>query len=116
MLTNGTKKIGFVLSLIQFSLNIFAYFTSLMILILLIHNLYKNKIKREDKMGIKLCVNIYIVILIYALILISMNIRTILGDLYDMNFNSLSCILSGYLAVAALYMLYMTFINQVKKE
>ncbi|CAF1206519.1 unnamed protein product [Adineta steineri] len=44
--------------------------------------------------------------------LISMNVRSILGDLYDQSFDSSWCIFSGYLASVMLGMLYMTFVNQ----
>lgn len=82
-------------------------------LIILLSNLHRKKIKQEDKMSIKLCVNIYIVIWIYACLLISTNIQSILGDLYAINFDSFSCILIGYVLLIILYMFYMTFINQV---
>ncbi|CAF1305595.1 unnamed protein product [Adineta steineri] len=44
--------------------------------------------------------------------LISTNIRSILGDLYNQSFDSSWCIFSGYLALVLLGMLYMTFVNQ----
>ncbi|CAF4221670.1 unnamed protein product, partial [Adineta steineri] len=42
----------------------------------------------------------------------SMNIRSILGDLYKQSFDSSWCIFSGYLVIVLLGMLYMTFVNQ----
>ncbi|CAF0900105.1 unnamed protein product [Adineta steineri] len=44
--------------------------------------------------------------------LISMNVRSILGDLYNQYFNSTWCIFSGYLAIVIFGMLYMNFLNQ----
>ncbi|CAF0794279.1 unnamed protein product [Adineta steineri] len=44
--------------------------------------------------------------------LISMHIRSILGDLYNQSFDSSGCIFFGYVAIVLLGMLYMTFINQ----
>ncbi|CAF1140463.1 unnamed protein product [Adineta steineri] len=44
--------------------------------------------------------------------LISMNIRSILGDLYNQSFDSSWCIFSGYLASVLFSMLYMNFLNQ----
>ncbi|CAF4012712.1 unnamed protein product [Adineta steineri] len=44
--------------------------------------------------------------------LISTNIRSILGDLYNQSFDSSWCIFSGYLVLVLLGMLYMTFVNQ----
>ncbi|CAF1221788.1 unnamed protein product [Adineta steineri] len=44
--------------------------------------------------------------------LMSMNIRSILGDLYKQSFDSPLCIFSGYLSLLMFSMLYMTFVNQ----
>ncbi|CAF1498470.1 unnamed protein product [Adineta steineri] len=41
-----------------------------------------------------------------------MNIRSILGDLYNQSFDSSWCIFSGYLAIILLGMLYWNFLNQ----
>ena len=114
MLTNTNKTSGFILTLTELCLNLLACVASLVILILLFYNIYTKKIKREDRMGIKLCAHIYFAKLLYSCLLISTNVQTILGDLYGMNFNTLSCIVSGYLALIFLYIFYMTFINQVR--
>ena len=114
MLTNTNKTSGFILTLTELCLNLLACVVSLVILILLFYKIYTKKIKREDRMGIKLCAHIYFAILLCSSLLISTNVQTILGDLYGMNFNTLSCIVSGYIAFIFIYFFYMTFINQVR--
>ena len=114
MLSDTMKTSGFILTLTELTANIFACIMSLIILIILIYNIYTRKIKQEDQMGIRLCAHIYFVILLYSCLLISTNVQTILGDLYGMNFNTLSCIVSGYIAFIFIYFFYMTFINQVR--
>ncbi|CAF0873653.1 unnamed protein product [Adineta steineri] len=42
----------------------------------------------------------------------AMNIRSILGDLYNQSFDSSWCIFSGYLAIILIGMLYLNFLNQ----
>jgi hypothetical protein len=113
MLNNGNKTIAFVLTCITLANSAFACLASFIIFVIIIYNLYYKNTKQEDKITILLCANIYLSILIFSTILFSMNIRTILGDLYHESFDSLSCILSGYLALVMLYMVYITFINQV---
>ncbi|CAF1068747.1 unnamed protein product [Adineta steineri] len=44
--------------------------------------------------------------------MISMNVRTILGDLYEQSFKSSWCLFSGYVAIVNFSILYLTFINQ----
>ncbi len=113
MLNNQTKKVAFVLTSITFGFNIFACLTSCIVFIILIYHLYNIHMKRTDRITVLLCSIIYLATLIYTTILLSMNIRTILGDLYGQSFNSFWCIFSGYLCLISLCMWYITFINQV---
>ncbi|CAF1117862.1 unnamed protein product [Adineta steineri] len=112
MINDQTKTNGFILSSVSLGLNIFACFISCIVFLIIIYQLYSNHIKREDKITVVLCGHIYLEILIYSLILISMNVRSILGDLYNQSFDSSWCIFSGYLATVLFSMLYMNFLNQ----
>jgi hypothetical protein len=47
----------------------------------IIYHLYKNRVKRENKIVFILSANIYLLILIYSITLVSFNIDTLLGDL-----------------------------------
>ncbi|CAF1430316.1 unnamed protein product [Adineta steineri] len=112
MINDQTKTNGFILSSVSLGCNTFACLISCIIFLIIIYHLYYNHIKREDKITVVLCGHIYLTILIYSSILISMNIRSILGDLYNQSFDSSWCIFSGYLAIVVLGMLYWNFLNQ----
>ncbi|CAF1488102.1 unnamed protein product [Adineta steineri] len=96
MINDQTKTNGFILSSVSLSFNTFACLISCIVFVIIIYHLYYNHVKREDKITVVLCSNIYLTILIYSSMLISMNIRSILG----------------YLAIILLSMLYMNFLNQ----
>ncbi|CAF1120467.1 unnamed protein product [Adineta steineri] len=68
--------------------------------------------REEDKIIVIHSITIYIFLLIYVLILISFNIQTLLGDLYELNFNSFWCIVMGYCSPLVLSTLYFGFVNQ----
>ncbi|CAF1456969.1 unnamed protein product [Adineta steineri] len=112
MISEQTKINGFILSSVSLGLNTFACLISCIIFVIIIYHLYYNHVKRKDKITVVLCGHIYLTILIYSSILISMNIRSILGDLYNQSFDSSWCIFSGYLALIALTLFYMNFLNQ----
>ncbi|CAF4194569.1 unnamed protein product, partial [Adineta steineri] len=96
MINNQTKINGFILSSVSLGLNTFACLISCIIFLIIMYHLCYNHVKREDKITVVLCGQIYLAILINALMLISMNVRSMLG----------------YLAIVMLGMLYMTFVNQ----
>ena len=116
MLNNQDKKIGFVLTCITFGFSLFACLISYIVFIIILYNLYYKLIQRKDRITILLCANIYLLISIFTTIVVSMNIRTILGDLYGQSFDSLSCLFSGYAYLVILCSLYMAFVNQVIKK
>ncbi|CAF1067038.1 unnamed protein product [Adineta steineri] len=112
MINNQTKINGFILSSVSLGFNTFTCLISCIVFLIIIYHLYYNHVKREDKITVVLCSHIYLTILIYAPLLSSMNIRSILGDLYNQSFDSPWCIFSGYLSLVMTFMLYMTFVNQ----
>jgi hypothetical protein len=113
MLNKQNKVIGFVLTLITLTHSLLTCLISLIIFSIIIYHLLSDRIKRRDKIILLLCANIYLWMLIYMVILSSMNIQTILGDLYGRDFNSSWCILIGYVSPAVLCVLYYSFVNQV---
>jgi len=113
MFNNQNKVIGFVLTLITLGHSLFACLISVVIFSIITYNLCYNRMKRREKIILLLCTNIYLCILIYMTILSSMNIQTILGDLYGRDFNSSWCIFIGYTSPAILCVLYYSFVNQV---
>ncbi|CAF1330071.1 unnamed protein product [Adineta steineri] len=112
MINDQTKINGFILSSVSLGFSTFACLISCIVFVIIIYHLYYNHVKREDKITVVICGHIYLVLLIYSSILISMNIRAILGDLYNQSFDSSWCIFSGYLVLVTLSMLYMNFLNQ----
>jgi hypothetical protein len=113
MLDNQNKKIGFVLTLITFGHSIFTCLISYIIFIVIIYHFYYNRVKREDKVTVLICANIYLFLSIYTTMGISMNIQTILGDLYGQSFDSSWCMFSGYMSLVTACALFMAFVNQV---
>ncbi|CAF0819748.1 unnamed protein product [Adineta steineri] len=96
MISDQTKTNGFILSSASLGFSTFACLISSIVFLIIAYHLYYNHVKREDKITVVLCGHIYLTILIYSLILLSMNIRSILG----------------YLTVVLLSMLTMNFVNQ----
>ncbi|CAF4175414.1 unnamed protein product [Adineta steineri] len=96
MINDQTKANGFILSSISLGFNTIACLISCIIFLIIIYHLYYNHVKREDKITVVLCGHIYLAIVIYSSMLISMNVRSILG----------------YLAIIIFGMLYMNFLNQ----
>lgn len=112
----NNKTVGSILTLIEFIFNSSSFLLSFIVLIILLYNLHRKRIKQEDQMSIKLCVNIYTTVWMYTGLLISTNVQSILGDLYGTSFDSISCIAIGYVLLVNLYMFYMAFVNQVMLE
>lgn len=69
--------------------------------------------KQEHRITMIICIYIYIFICIYVILLGSMNVNTLLGDLYQYNFYSLWCKFRAYFITVALTTLYFICINQV---
>ncbi|CAF3875972.1 unnamed protein product [Adineta steineri] len=96
MISEQTQVNGFILSSISLGFSTFACLISCIIFLIIIYHLYYNHVKREEKITVVLCSHIYLTIVIYSSMLISMNVRSILG----------------YLAILIFGMLYMNFLNQ----
>lgn len=107
------NNIAFALNMITFLLDIFTCSISFMIFIIIIHHVYSNRLNRDDKVVVCLCATIYPVIFLFTAIAISFHIQTLLGDLYQQDFNTTRCIPIGYISYVLLNMFYWGFINQV---
>jgi hypothetical protein len=104
---------GFILHVIALVFSTLLCLITSMILTVIIYHFYCKRIKQEDKVTIILCINIYLMILVVTVIIVSFNIQTLLGDLYEQDFNSSWCIFIGYIWGVFLTALYWSFINQV---
>lgn len=116
MFDYGHGIAGFVLTLISFIHGLFAFVTSLVVVIILTYHQYHNRLKREEKLILFLSISIYAMILIYSSTLISINILTTLGDIYGTDFNSSWCIFRGYFICAISCSMYQSFVIQVNIE
>ncbi|CAF1257470.1 unnamed protein product [Adineta steineri] len=112
MINDQIKTTGFILSSVSLGFNTFACLISCIVFLIIIYHLYYNHVKRDDKITVVLCAHIYLTILTCSSMLSSMNIRSMLGDLYNQSFDSSWCIFSGYLSSILLGMLYWNFFNQ----
>ncbi|CAF2889024.1 unnamed protein product [Rotaria sp. Silwood2] len=112
MLNNNYERIGFVLNLIQLIENLFSFLAALIVSSAIVYNLYCGRLKRHEKITIILCAHIYVLVLILMIITTSMNINTLLGDLYKLNFDSSWCRCMGYLAIVVFCTLSQAFVNQ----
>ncbi|UJR06845.1 hypothetical protein I4U23_011133 [Adineta vaga] len=112
MFDYGHGIIGFILTLISLIHSSFASIISLIVICIIIHYQYNNRLKREEKITLLLSLNIYFFIFLYITALIPFNIQTIIGDIYGYNFNSSWCIFNGYYVVAMCCALYHAFVIQ----
>ena len=107
------NNVGFVLNMMTLIISLCACVISLPIIMVIFYHLRGNRTKREDRVTLILSANIYPLIFVYSLILVSFNFQTLFGDLYQWNFQSTWCIFLGYFSPAVLCMLYWAFVNQV---
>ena len=114
MINEENKFSAIALTCITIVNSLFASLLSLIVICLIINHLYYNQMRKRDKVIVLLSGNIYLCILMYMIILSSMNIQTILGDFYGWNFNSSRCTFVGYMSPAILCVLYYSFVNQVR--
>ncbi|CAF1426865.1 unnamed protein product [Adineta steineri] len=107
-----TLTTDFILPLLTVIHGSIASIVSAIILFIIIYHQHNNRIKQEERINLILCVNIYLCIFLCSIMLILLNIQTLLGDLYDLNFDSTQCIFSGYLNLIFIYTLYYGFVTQ----
>jgi hypothetical protein len=116
MTNSGNNIAAFVICIIALIHGSFACLISAIIFIAIIYRLYKDRFKRGNRITLILCADIYLMIFIYASVLVSLNIQTLLGDLYGQNFDSSWCTFRGYFLSAMLCALYTGFAVQVSDE
>jgi SNF family Na+-dependent transporter len=116
MINEEHSKIGFILSVITLINCIITCLISIIVLIRIISYACYNRMKLEHKITIILCIYIYFLVSIYVILLGSMNVYALLGDLYKYHFHSSWCIFRAYFITVVLNTLYCVCINQVKDE
>lgn len=115
MIEYGHGIIGYILTLISLLNGVVACAVALIVLVLMIMN-HRQNLKREEKFILMLSGHIYLFVCLNTIILISMNIQTLIGDIYGMNFDSSWCILRTYVALLTGFVVYHTFVLQVHKN
>ena len=73
------------------------------VLILIVHHQLHSQMKRRDRISLVLC----------SILLLVTNIRTLLGDLYELDFDTSSCVIHGYFTLATICTLYYGFVVQL---
>jgi ABC-type multidrug transport system permease subunit len=104
---------GFILTLITFCTNLVTFMISLVVVSIIIYYIHYTRVPQDDKVVLCLSTNIYLLILALTAIIMSFNIQTLLGDLYQQDFNSVWCIFIGYMFGILFGGLYWSFVNQV---
>ncbi|CAF3718057.1 unnamed protein product [Adineta steineri] len=107
-----TLTAGFVLPLLTVIHGLIASIMSAIVFFIIIYHQHNHRIKQEERITLILCANIYLCIFLCSTMLLLLNIQTLLGDLYDLNFDSTQCIFSGYLNLIFIYTLYYGFVTQ----
>ncbi|CAF1230565.1 unnamed protein product [Adineta steineri] len=107
-----TRSVDFVLTLLTVIHGSIASIMSTIVFFIIIYHQHNNRIKQEERITLILCANIYISIFLCSIILILLNIQTLLGDLYDLNFDSTPCVFLGYINAVLICNLYYGFTGQ----
>lgn len=116
MVEYGHGAIGFVLTLIAFICALFACIFSLLVVILIIVYQYHRQLEREERIALVLSLYIYFFLFIFASLQMSLNIQTLVGDVYGNDFNSTWCVLRAYFIIVSGTSMYFTFVVQVSTE
>jgi hypothetical protein len=116
MVDYGHGIVGYVLTLISLISGLVVFVISLMVVAIIMHHQYTNRLRREEKITLVLSASIYLFILIQIITMISFNIQTLIGDVYGNNFDSSWCIFGGYFVCVVWCGAYHTFVIQVNNE
>ncbi|CAF1001688.1 unnamed protein product [Rotaria sordida] len=108
----GHGIVGSILTLISLIHASFAIVTSVIVIAIIIYHQYHNRLRREEKITLILSVNIYFYMNIYVAVLVSGNIQTLLGDIYEQNFDSSWCTFRGYFTGVACCAVFNAFVIQ----
>jgi len=116
MVDYGHGMVGYVLNLISLISGLVVCVISLMVVAIIIYHQYNNRLKREEKITLALFANIYLFFLTETIPIISINIQTLIGDVYGNNFDSSWCIFRGYFICTISCAQYHAFVIQVNNE
>lgn len=104
---------GFVLTAMSLVFVIFASMICFAVIIIIISHQYSHRLEREKKITLVLSLHIYFFLFIFATFQTSMNIQTLIGDIYGSDFYSSWCIFRTYAILVSGTAMYFTFVIQV---
>lgn len=103
---------GLALTIRTLGLSLMVASISTFVLVTIAYHYNKGQRKSDERVALVLSASVYLVIFTLMMVIISMNIHTILGDLYGDDFNSFWCIFRGYLLTLLPCTLYHMFVIQ----
>lgn len=107
------NTVGAILNVVTLCISSLTCLAVLIICIVIIHHLVYTRVQQENKIVLSICLSIYLITLGCLVIIVSFNIQTLLGDLYEKNANSPWCISISYVFIVLFGGLLWTFTNQV---
>ena len=115
MIHYGHGTTGYTLTIFSLISSLLTGIVSLGVILIIIYHLYHHHrhLKREEKISLILLSHIYLFVLIFIVVLISMNIQTVIGDVYGNNFDSSWCVFQGYWMLVNGSVMYCGFVIQV---
>ncbi|CAF3958299.1 unnamed protein product [Rotaria sordida] len=108
----GRGIVGFIITLISLIHGSFASVVSAIVIGIIIYYQYHNHLRPEEKITLVLSANIYFNMNIYVVLLVSSNINTLLGDIYEQNVDSSWCTFRGCFIIVACCTLLLAFVIQ----
>ena len=116
MIGYGHGTVGYVLTSVSLTVALFASILSFVVILIIVCHLYhhRRRLKREDKISFLLFSYIYFCTLNLAIVTISMNVQTLIGDIYGNNSYSSWCVFRGYWFFVTVFAAYYIFVVQVK--
>lgn len=114
MINYGHGIAGFISTVISLFHILLTVFISFVVWSMLIYQQIYRRVQQEDKINLVLFTQIYLLILVNAVLLSAINIQTLLGDLYGSNFDSTWCRFNGYWITVIICAIYNTFVVQVE--
>ena len=109
--TTGTT--GLVHTILSLILSVTNCLVSIVVLATIVYHCHRDHTKRSARITLMLSTHIYLLIFGLMIICLSINIQTVLGDLYGHNFNSPRCRFQRYLLGVLGSCLYNSFVVQI---
>ena len=104
---------GLILTVLSLTLTSTNTLISIGVFITIVYHYSRGHAHLSERIPVMLSASIYLLIFALMVVFLSINLQTILGDLYGLNFNSFRCRFQGYLLGVLGSSLYDTFVVQV---